>query len=244
MIRERLPQRDDRHLLAHPLAECRDLRHLSLARGDHRRAARQHHPRLPHPVPLQQLPRGGRSLRRKPDRPRARSRSLSAASETHDPALSDLDRMAADGAGGPAAGRTNAGRPSRERLGLPPTRASASASSGSTTPRASSTACAPSTTAHGVSPRMEGPASSSSRSPRRRAASSPTYSARCRSEAERLADEINARHGGDGYKPIVLVIRHHEPDEVFELFRAADRLHRVEPARRHEPRRQGIRRRA
>jgi trehalose 6-phosphate synthase len=41
-------------------------------------------------------------------------------------------------------------------------------------------------------------------------------------EAERLADEINARHGGDGYKPIVLVARHHEPDEVYELFRAAD----------------------
>ena len=39
---------------------------------------------------------------------------------------------------------------------------------------------------------------------------------------ERLAEEINARHGDDTYKPIVLVIRHHEPDEVFELFRAAD----------------------
>jgi trehalose 6-phosphate synthase len=41
-------------------------------------------------------------------------------------------------------------------------------------------------------------------------------------EAERLADDINARHGSDAYKPIVLVIRHHELDEVFELFRAAD----------------------
>ncbi|HJZ32827.1 MAG TPA: trehalose-6-phosphate synthase [Hyphomicrobiaceae bacterium] len=41
-------------------------------------------------------------------------------------------------------------------------------------------------------------------------------------EAERLAEEINARHGDAGYQPIVLVIRHHEPDEVFELFRAAD----------------------
>lgn len=41
-------------------------------------------------------------------------------------------------------------------------------------------------------------------------------------EAKALADEINARHGGDGYKPILLVIKHHEPDEVFELFRAAD----------------------
>jgi trehalose 6-phosphate synthase len=41
-------------------------------------------------------------------------------------------------------------------------------------------------------------------------------------EAEKLAEEINARHGGDGYQPIVLVVRHHEPGEVYELFRAAD----------------------
>jgi trehalose 6-phosphate synthase len=41
-------------------------------------------------------------------------------------------------------------------------------------------------------------------------------------EAERLADEINARHGTDTYQPIILVARHHEPDEVYELFRAAD----------------------
>jgi trehalose 6-phosphate synthase len=41
-------------------------------------------------------------------------------------------------------------------------------------------------------------------------------------EAERLAEEINARHGSADYTPVLLVIRHHEPDEVFELFRAAD----------------------
>ena len=41
-------------------------------------------------------------------------------------------------------------------------------------------------------------------------------------EAERLAEEINERHGSNGYKPIVLVARHHEPGEVYELFRAAD----------------------
>jgi trehalose 6-phosphate synthase len=48
-----------------------------------------------------------------------------------------------------------------------------------------------------------------------------TYKA-LQTEAERLADEINARHGSGAYKPIVLVIRHHDPSEVFELFRAAD----------------------
>lgn len=41
-------------------------------------------------------------------------------------------------------------------------------------------------------------------------------------EATQLAEEVNARHGSESYKPILLVIRHHEPAEVFELFRAAD----------------------
>jgi trehalose 6-phosphate synthase len=41
-------------------------------------------------------------------------------------------------------------------------------------------------------------------------------------EAVALADEINARHGNDSWQPIRLLIRHHEPVEVFELFRGAD----------------------
>ena len=41
-------------------------------------------------------------------------------------------------------------------------------------------------------------------------------------EAERLAEDVNTRHGSGDYKPIILIVRHHEPDEVFELFRAAD----------------------
>jgi trehalose 6-phosphate synthase len=41
-------------------------------------------------------------------------------------------------------------------------------------------------------------------------------------EAAALAEDINERHGEAGYKPVELVIRHHEPDEVYELFRAAD----------------------
>jgi trehalose 6-phosphate synthase len=45
---------------------------------------------------------------------------------------------------------------------------------------------------------------------------------RLQEEAIALAEEINVRHGSDGPKPIQLVIRHHEPPEVFELFRAAD----------------------
>ena len=41
-------------------------------------------------------------------------------------------------------------------------------------------------------------------------------------EAIQLADDVNNRQGRDGYKPILLVIRHHEPAEVYEMFRAAD----------------------
>ncbi|MEQ1669841.1 MAG: trehalose-6-phosphate synthase [Hyphomicrobium sp.] len=49
----------------------------------------------------------------------------------------------------------------------------------------------------------------------------PAYSG-LQEEAIRLADEINARYSDCGTAPIKLVIRHHEPAEVFELFRAAD----------------------
>ncbi|CUW37077.1 Alpha,alpha-trehalose-phosphate synthase [Magnetospirillum sp. XM-1] len=42
------------------------------------------------------------------------------------------------------------------------------------------------------------------------------------SEAEEAARAVNARFGRDGWSPIILVSRHHESDEVFTLFRAAD----------------------
>jgi trehalose 6-phosphate synthase len=49
----------------------------------------------------------------------------------------------------------------------------------------------------------------------------PSYST-LQSEAIAMAEDINARHGHKAYQPIRLLIRHHEPAEVFELFRAAD----------------------
>jgi trehalose-6-phosphate synthase len=42
------------------------------------------------------------------------------------------------------------------------------------------------------------------------------------SEAEQLVAKVNERHGKGELRPIRLVARHHEPDEVFELFRASD----------------------
>jgi trehalose 6-phosphate synthase len=41
-------------------------------------------------------------------------------------------------------------------------------------------------------------------------------------EGLELAEEINSRHGTADYRPVILSIRHHSPDEVYELFRAAD----------------------
>ena len=39
---------------------------------------------------------------------------------------------------------------------------------------------------------------------------------------EDLAQRINTRFGGDGYRPIVLLRRHHEPPTVFRYYRAAE----------------------
>jgi trehalose 6-phosphate synthase len=41
-------------------------------------------------------------------------------------------------------------------------------------------------------------------------------------EAQALAGEINARHADARHPPIVLLIQHAEPEQVFELFRASD----------------------
>ena len=49
-------------------------------------------------------------------------------------------------------------------------------------------------------------------------------------EGLRLAVEINERHGTGDYRPIELVVRHHEPDEVYRAVSRRRRLHRVEPA--------------
>jgi len=41
-------------------------------------------------------------------------------------------------------------------------------------------------------------------------------------DAVRLAEAINARHATETWRPIELVVRHHDQREVYELFRAAD----------------------
>ena len=43
-----------------------------------------------------------------------------------------------------------------------------------------------------------------------------------RKESAAVAERINARFARGAYKPIILVVQHHEPEQVYELFRAAD----------------------
>lgn len=43
-----------------------------------------------------------------------------------------------------------------------------------------------------------------------------------RQEAETEAEAVNRRFGRDGWRPIILVPHHHEPEQVFTLFRAAE----------------------
>ena len=62
--------RHDHHVLAHPVAERRALRHLPVARGADLGHARLEHRRLPHPAPLQQLHRLGRRVHGEPHRSR------------------------------------------------------------------------------------------------------------------------------------------------------------------------------
>lgn len=49
----------------------------------------------------------------------------------------------------------------------------------------------------------------------------PTYQA-LRTEAAGIADQVNARFGRDGYKPLILEMQHFEPHEVYQILRAAD----------------------
>ena len=74
MIRETPAARDGHHVLAHPVAERRAHRHLPVARGADLGAARQQHRRLPHAAALQQLHGLGRRVPGEPHRSRAQRR--------------------------------------------------------------------------------------------------------------------------------------------------------------------------
>jgi len=49
----------------------------------------------------------------------------------------------------------------------------------------------------------------------------PSYQ-QLQSDAASLTEEINRQFGREDYRPVILIPRHHEPDEVYEYFRAVD----------------------
>jgi trehalose 6-phosphate synthase len=49
----------------------------------------------------------------------------------------------------------------------------------------------------------------------------PAYKA-LHEECEARAEELNRRYGGDGYKPVLMVAKHHSQAEVYNIYRAAD----------------------
>ena len=220
MIRERLPRATIITFWHIPVAERGDLQHLPVARGDHRRPARQSRSSAStRSFHCNNFLEGvDRFMESRIDRER-NSRHARRPGDAG-ALLSDLDRMAAGGAGASGA-RRRMPRAVSSASACRPTRASPSASSASTTPRASSTACARSRRCWSDGP--NGAASSCSCRPRRRRAASLEAYQRLAGRGDRARPTRSTRDFGDGgYKPIVLSIRHHEPDEVYELFRAAD----------------------
>jgi hypothetical protein len=230
--------RDDPHLLAHPVAERGAHRHLPVARGAHLRAARLEHRGLPHPAALQQLHRLGRRLHGEPHRPRAHA---VVQGDRHARApLPHLDRVARALARRPPpvaecrAASAEGARPRPDALlGVGIDR--------STTPRASKSGSAPSTSCSS--------ATRASRQVHLRAARGPEP------DEDRAYQELNERVEALAERDQREVGQRQLPPHraAARAPRAADRLPllprrrallRQQPARRHEPGRQGVRRRA
>ena len=217
------------------------LRHLPVARRAAGRPAGQQHPRIPHAAPLQQLHRRRRSVPGGPHRPRAERRGPRRPRDARPP-LPDLDRMAE-----PLGGRRPAGagvpdrRVRRARPG-----AGRAARSGRRPPRLHQRrrgAAAGGRAAAGARPVAARPLHVR-RSWRRPAAPPSSGTGSSTTPSRGLAERINARFGTPTYRPIVLLRSHHEPPDGLPLLPRRRRLLREQPARRHEPRGQGVRRRA
>ena len=200
-------------------------------------------PRLSHPVPLQQLPRDRRPLPRGAHRPRA-ARGLARAARTTlvRPYPISIEwppaalRATAAGGGVPRRGASRASA-------CPTTCASASASTASTTPRAFSSGCCAVERLLEQHPEWRGQfvfvqvGGADAQQLAR-------YSAlQARGRAAGRARSTSASATAATSRSCCSM-RHHEPHEVFELLPRRRLCFVSQPARRHEPRRQGIRRRA
>ncbi len=155
MIRAAAAPRHRAHVLAHPLAERRAVRDLPLARRAAGGTARQQHPRLPHPVPLQQLHRRRRPAARGAHRPRAERRRPPGAVDAR-ARLPDLDRVAERLDRSPLRPWPSAGPASSRSWAWRRTPCSASASTASTTRRGSRSDCSRWSGCSNASPELRG----------------------------------------------------------------------------------------
>ena len=236
--------RDDHHLLAHPVAERRALRHLPVARGAPRRAARQQHPRLPHAAALQQLHRLGRRVPRERASTASTTRSCRAARST-------LVRPYP----------ISIEWPVRWLRELPPVarlpRAGASRSSGLPPDALLGVGVDRLDYTKGIEerllaverllerypgvPRARSRSSSSPRRAARRSSATASSTSASSARAERINATLSARTATG---PIVLLARAPRAADGVPLLPRRRPLLREQPARRHEPGGQGVRRRA
>ncbi len=195
-------------VLAHSLAEPRGLPHLPVAGRDPRRPAGQRPAVLPHPVPLQQLPRNGgpRSIEAQVDMERfavdprrqdhaSSGPTRSASTRTWWPRSPPADVQKERGTPAQAAPRPRTGCCSWAWIA-------------SITPRASRNASAPWTVCSRCIPNCKGTfclvqVAAPSRT------HIPTYR-RLNEELDALVEEINWRHGDDSWQPIVYLNQHYD----------------------------------
>ena len=208
-IRPRAAQGDHRAVLAHSLAQCRDLRRVPVEARDAVAHADGRHPRLPHALSLPELSLHRRSLRRMPDRPRAHDGGP-AGPRVPRHRRSDLDRVAA------ALARTAAGDRGLRGARCASATASASmclsawASSAGISPRGSSSASMRSRLLLDQQPRLRGQHhAAADRGPlAQQAAGLPGAAA---SDARRGRAHQCADSRPPDWRPIVLVGKHQSP---------------------------------
>ena len=239
MVRERLPEATIITFWHIPWPNSEVFRICPWRERDPRRPARQLDRRLPHPVPLQQLHRKRRPLPGKPHRARAFLDHLWRPDDAG-PFLSDLDRVAAGERWKRSRRSPSAASRSSSSSACRRTPSCWSASSASTTPRASSTASSRWSRCSSTIP--NGSAGwCSCRSPRRAAARCPPTST-CTRNAWPSSTTSTERFGSGGYKPIIMLDEHHDQEDDLQRLSRRRCLRGQQPARRHEPGGQGVRR--
>ena len=235
--------RHGHHVLAHSLAERRALRHLPVARRAARGHARREHPRLPHAVPLQQLPRFGRPLPGGAHRPRAATPWCTAGAATlvrpYPISVEWPVALARRRCPTSPTCRASGVRGARPRPGRAPGRRRRPARLHQGHRGAPAGRRAPARAPAGAD-RDASPSSSSPRRAGRRSSATASSTTRSRSWPTR----INGASARDGWQPDHPAARAPRAADGVPLPSRGRPLLREQPARRHEPGGQGVRRRA